>query len=218
MAARRKNLKLKNTSAWPDWFAEAVMRWLLKNINPRCKTVSVNLRNTSKSRHGHAYYGSSFTSCSVGRRVPLSKFPYTDHYQRYVWARKIEIKDRLELFVYLVAHEFRHLCKENQGISREGAEHDAEYWAEQRIREFKNGGVWKEIRSKYIEKRRRARLKRRSKEAEPVQDPTVLKIDHARKKLEEWEAKRKRAETHCHKWQKKINRLNGALKRKKAAR
>lgn len=213
MKKTRKKIKLENTSDWPDWFALAVMRWLLKKINPRNKVVTVRLRNTSHNRHGHAYYTYSRTSCSVKRRVPLSKFPYEDDYGRYVWCKKILVRNRLELFVRLVAHEFRHLCKENQGISRQGAEHDAEQWALERIEEFRNG-VWQQIRADYIQQRRAARAKRAAKQAEPVKDATIIKIEHAQKKLDEWEKQRDKAAKQAKKWQKKINLLNGALKRK----
>jgi hypothetical protein len=135
------------------------------------------------------------------------------NYGRYAWSKDILVNDRLEYFVRLIAHEFRHLCKENTGISKQGREHDAEQWAEDRIAEFRI--LWPEMRASYIAKRRAKRAKKEAKAAQPVEDSTFVKLRHAQLQLEKWSKKIKHAETHAKKWKRKIRGLNAAITRKK---
>jgi hypothetical protein len=212
MRKARRKLVLKNTSDWPDWFAKAVMHWLIPKLKTYYGTVTVNLRNTTRMSHGHAIYRSTFTTCSVQRRIPNEKFPRTVNYGRYVWSKDITVNNRLEYFVRLVAHEFRHLCRENTGISKEGREHDAEYWAEQRIAEFRE--VWPEMRAKYMAKERANRAAKKAKQTAPVEDSTFVKLRHATEQLKKWEKKQTHTQTHIKKWKRKIRALNAAVTRK----
>lgn len=143
---RRYSCALKNTSKWPTWFVRFVTMWIWRKVHPRSgsRRLVLRVRNTSRVRHGSASWFHNEVTLSCARRI--EKKYLNDRYYRYVWQAVHELRSPVEMLVKIIGHELRHLDKEQKGISRQGAEHDAEHWAWCRVQEWRE--QWPEIRVK----------------------------------------------------------------------
>lgn len=233
---RRQHIAVIDSCRWPSWFVRPVLEWLTRKVDFRVRGIVLTLRHTERLRHGHA--GGCRATIST-QRCPAGPWPKTESYWRYKWAERKELRNALEQFVHIVAHELRHLDRDNRGISRQGREHDADHWAFQRVDDFRR--LWPDMRRKILEKHRtdRACTKARevkaaaAKEAKEtkqrataeartarekaqkaVDGTTEAKLEKAEAKLAEWLKRARHAETHAKKYRRKIRALHAAQTRK----
>lgn len=143
---RRYALTLKNSSKWPTWFVRFMTMWIWRQVTPRSgvRRVFLRVRNTSSVRHGTAWWRLNKVTLACARRI--TKEHLNDRYYRYVWSVEHQLLTPVEMLVKIIAHELRHLDADQRGISRQGAEHDAEHWAWERVLE------WRENRREFMAK------------------------------------------------------------------
>lgn len=134
---RRYALTLKNTSKWPTWFVRFMVMWVWRQVDPRSRNrrLTLRVRNTKRVRHGSASWYRNEVTLSCARR--MEKKYLNDKYYRYVWSVEHQLLTPVEMLVKIIAHELRHLDIDQKGISRQGAEHDAEHWAWERVLEWR---------------------------------------------------------------------------------
>lgn len=134
------SLKLKNSSKWPTWFVRFMVMWIWRQVEPRSKApqsrcLTLRVRNTKRVRHGRAWWYYSEVTLSCARRI--EKKHLNDRYYRYVWSAEHQLLTPVEMLVKIIAHELRHLDADQKGISKQGAEYDAEHWAWERVLEWR---------------------------------------------------------------------------------
>lgn len=154
---RRRSIKLTNTSKWPTWFVRFIAEWLWKKVEPRSrqKQLTLRVRNTKRTRHGRAWWWTTEVTLACSRRVAKERL--NDKYYRYAWKVTHELRSSVEMLVKIIAHELRHLDADQEGISKQGKEHDAEHWAWCRVQE------WREQHPDMMKKLRVLARKHRSK-------------------------------------------------------
>lgn len=104
-------LNITNRSQWPYWFVVPVCEWIARRVGlPDDVTEYRVLLKSTKRRwgfRGRAHIGS--TQITLHRRLtPPHGWPYEHRYPRYRWFQTCAMRCRLEVFVYVVAHEMGH--------------------------------------------------------------------------------------------------------------
>lgn len=156
-------MELRNTSRWPSVFIRHLMRWLCKTLDhPTPKTLGVVVRDSAKQHvTGHAWGRHRITASA--RRHGIRR-QWLERDSRFHYAAEYPLRSDLEAFVFLMAHELRHLNPDNsRGLTRQGYEQDANHAAGKAIEAFRSGG-WREIRAAMLAEVRGERAKTRAAE------------------------------------------------------
>jgi hypothetical protein len=146
--------KVVNTTSIPDDLVREVVRFTMP---PGVKGIDVMVKNSQYSYAGMAYIGGShyhgnskkFVVLRLGKTRKsflLVPYQYGQHKGKKIW-----IKDRTELLVYLAAHELRHIWQSNRrnkagyawGSRGRFSEVDTEAYAIRMLRQWRKRGEQK---------------------------------------------------------------------------
>ena len=145
--------KVVNTTSMPDDLVREVVRFTMP---PGVKGIDVMVKNSASAYGGRAYTGGSsyhgnwkkFVVLRVGKRerMVITPYQYGQHKGKKIW-----IKDREELLVYLAAHELRHIWQSNRrnkagyiwGSRGRYSEVDTEAYAIHMLRKWRKRGEQK---------------------------------------------------------------------------
>lgn len=217
MANRRPRATAVNRSKWRDEWVQVVFRWLWK----RLKRPPLRTDYSFQIRDGYATHGRAGT-LSGWMRMPRRQVGTQDGLgqlrrdRRYAWAPEYEIRNRLEGFVFLMAHELRHGHPDNYALystgRNQGAEHDANHWAFEQVEAFRQ--EWPALRADILKMHRDAAAHRRAKKeqaaaARAAKNCPFAKLEKVLARKRAWETKAKRAATAL----KKLKRSESALRR-----
>jgi hypothetical protein len=180
MTTRKKILKLRltNTSKWPSWFVEFVIRWLMKRqeFPAHVGYLKVKIRDTSRVRHGRAWPGTGATSLACARRTPKSSLK--DRYFKFSWEREIQLRSSVEMLIRILGHEMRHLDPDNtRGLRGQGIEHDAEYHSEMCVMAWRE--QWPTLRTQIRAAAREDKQRRQRQQQQTEQREGVLCVRRA---------------------------------------
>lgn len=204
-------IRWKNTSDYPDAWAQAAFAWLLRRAgNPRVNRVEIR-RGELIPGSGHAYLGGGPVFLRLRRREPRDQ--WKDH--RYSWDPERRTSGPLEAFVFLAAHELHHStakgAEEARTLPRSRYEFRCNEAGSAAVREYRET-MRPILLAEYAKSLRRDRKRLRISEAREVakraaaKDPD-LRIAKLLERREAWEAKASRAARAIA----KINRRVGAI-------
>lgn len=211
-AARRYRATVFNKSDWSDEWVQVVFRWLWKRLK-RDQRADY----TFQVRRGSATHGRA-GRVSGWMRMPV-RCPHLTHLRRdnrFAWAPEYDVRNRLEGFVFLMAHELRHGHADNWALystgRNQGAEHDANHWAFEQVEAFRQ--EWPALRAEILKMHRDARANQRAKAeraaaARAAKSDPFVKLEKVLARKRAWETKAKRAATAL----KKLKRSEAALRR-----
>lgn len=216
-----------NRSKWPDWFVVPVCKWIVRQTGiDWAYTVTLRAEPTRNNgwtnyiqgvgcreirKPANTYGGRGWHS---GQRSWMSRrYRGQIRETRHKTGQVCDAHGPVESFVWLIAHEARHATAENQrkfgGVlgreNRVNGEHDANEWANEVVRRFREW--WPSARSRIMadmrERRRRAVLAK-------VGPSRAERIADARAMLAKWETKAKRAQTFAAKYRRRVAALERA--------
>jgi len=96
---------IKNTSNWPDPFVNVIVNWVLNEVGVDWNhKVIVRHSDDSWSGTGDRWE----LTVRMDRRYSRHKFPWKHRDHRFKWSAEFEFLSRVEVFVYLLAHEAKH--------------------------------------------------------------------------------------------------------------
>lgn len=206
-----KTLTISNRSRWPDWAIKDIVTWVVKRAGITWQ-YNVQVKHTTlynwKGRGG--LYGQRIW---LPRRFqPESGWPLIHSEWRYKDAGcEFVLRSRLELLVYLLAHEAHHATGGNRSkfktalgrIDRRAMEIECNEEAAIAVQQFR-------IQFPDFVKRWRFILKRQA----VAESPTVKiaqKRSHIARKIEQWESRAKRAANAMKKYRKQLRYYDGRL-------
>lgn len=181
MMARRSTLLIKNQAEgrarWPDWFVRMICEWIYQQTGlADCRPRALILRPVNPGRPD--YLGG--VSDPLHGRIEIilhrrvSDFKPKESHRH--WARILDIRCRVEFFVFLIAHEMRHWMPENtrqfpgraqkDRWHRERAEFDADQYAQCIVDRFRR--EWPMIRARAIQTLREARMQEQHLRKRPM--------------------------------------------------
>lgn len=106
-------MKLKNSTAWPDYFLRRLISWACREIEMRQKVCRrATFRNSRASWGGCAHLGPRTITVCVGRAgcFPASTKTHANGHQ-------MTLADREECLVWVTVHELCHLLQYAQQVT-----------------------------------------------------------------------------------------------------
>ena len=106
----RTRLEITNRSRWPDGALRVIAKWVCKRSGLGTDRIYyLTFRHTNCNTWGGLGYRNKQT-VTLHRRYqpPDGKWPYETKDKRFKWSQKEVFHSRLELLVFLVAHEAHH--------------------------------------------------------------------------------------------------------------
>lgn len=205
----------KNTSDFPDAWAQPICEWIAKRLQIPTGTKEIVVRNTSRGGHGHA--GGRRVFCAVSRRKWRKNWTYST----YPWAKKYMVNNPLEAFVFLAGHELSHVSPEGRRVWNAASisgRHDWRAGMEQRT----DAVAWAIVEAYRLEHRGflrlyASRLRREHKKQKQVRVEKSVKqspefrLSRAELLAAAWQAKAERAARAAKKWTVKANRIRAAI-------
>ena len=218
-------ISIVNRSRWPNWFVHPMARWIAERAGIAW-AYRLELPNASVWAGRGGYNGSR---CRVPRKgyARDGKYPALITETRFKTLKQAhEVRSAMESWVYLVAHEMYHATGGARHKHRKGGRTNV-YMMEYQCNEFANKCVeafraeWPALRDSMMHglrmsRARRLRRTRRKQEQSEERGSHSFKMEHARAKLAEWEAKRARCETFISRYRRSIRSLNAAETRRAA--
>ena len=105
----RTRLEITNRSRWPDGALRVISRWVCKRSGLGTdRLYYLTFRNTTCNTWGGEGCGSRQTVTLHRRYTPPDGWPYETKDKRFKWSQKEVYRSRLELLVFLIAHEAHH--------------------------------------------------------------------------------------------------------------
>ena len=215
-------LTIKNKSAWPDGFVRIVSRWIVKRAGIQWP-YEIDLPATGKyRRYRNSWHGRGWRhrQRSVMNRRNSCSFPYTIKDQRFQWSATHEVNNRLELWVYLIAHEAYHALPESRDRREPGSRKSQSRSSDEyKANEFANAAVaafrveWpKALKARTRRAIRADRDKAiRAKERKASARGPQTRLARAQANMANWERKAKRARTAIKKYRRQVRYYEGRV-------
>ena len=210
-------IRIINRSDWPDWAIEDIGFWIAKRAGITWD-YKILLKNSKKLSSWAGRGNTHQQKIILPRRFPgkfskdIKRWPYAIVENRYKDAGYFIVKTRLELLIFLMAHEAHHACggnprhwqtKGNGRTNNKEMEIDCNDEGAIAVQEFRL--AWPKFMAKW-----RAKLKKHSQDAKPE---AVIEKKHAliACKILTWEKKAKRANTALKKYRRQLLRYETKL-------
>lgn len=189
----RTRLEITNRSRWPDGALRVIAQWVCKRSGLGTDRIyRLVFRNTTRNTYG-GLGGRHEQSVTLHRRYcpPGGQWPYETKDTRFKWSQKEIFRSRLELLVFLVAHEAHHGTNDGHPFNnrRNGRVRAAsmEYRCNQAgleaVRDFHD--EWPRLFGEIKREMRKDRERRaKAKAATPRR-----RLAYARRMLQNWESK-----------------------------
>lgn len=233
------SVEIINRSDWPDWALDIIIPWIVKRagINWNYRVIvrktkkniwagrggkyAQSIRVHRRYSPGRTSAGRIYTEVDPDKKEVLPKpkkfkWPYQIKEWRFKrLAHEFEIRSRLELLIFLLAHEAHHAnggnrenWRKNGRVDRVSMEHDCNEEGALAVKEFRQN--WEYFRSKFQEKLRRIKKSKRK-------PTTVEKRDALYERrlalLNQWERKLKAAQNKVKKYSSLVRRYESKQKK-----
>ncbi|MCC6323000.1 MAG: hypothetical protein IT438_16370 [Phycisphaerales bacterium] len=203
------SLTIVNRSQWPNWFVKPVCNWIVRRagIDWDYQITLPSYANT-KDLCGRGWRQGQRSR--INRRIqPPGGWPWYRPYYPYTWSAKREMRNRVEAFVHLIAHEAWHAIDHHP--DRQTDEMNAERFGDECVEAFREW--WPVARARIMAGLRADRQRRVLAKIGPTPDDKMAKAESM---LAAWERKRDAAERRCAKYRRKIRALRAAQTRRAA--
>lgn len=203
-------LTVINRTKWPTPAIKILGKWICWHAGITWN-YQITLGNSRRGWYGRG--GSCSQTTHLDRRYRL-KFPYKIEDSRITNGPTYLVNSRLELLVFLLAHEACHANggkpseyrnKETRRVDRQSMEYDCNLFGMETVKALRE--EWKELRPRIMAAMRRER-DQKNRKRDP--DARLLKnLERARDTLVKWERKLKLASTKVKKYRQKIRYYEG---------
>ncbi len=195
-------ITITNRSAWPDWALRILGPWIAKRAGIKW-SYTILMRGTNRNIwRGRGGYWMQATT--IARRYkPRDGWPHTHREWRFKTVdQQMHFRSRLELLVFLLAHEAHHAVDDARGKVAEQDANDAGMRAVIALRDS-----WREYWLPALRYEAR-QARNRQAAAAPSAEKKML---HAQQLLASWQRRQKAAANKVKAYQKKVRYYEGRI-------
>jgi hypothetical protein len=206
-------LIIDNKSVFPTAYIKNLAMFIINYIGK--EKFNYNKFTIEVKNHGHSWRGRAWLNyIIIGmyrhfhriNKYGHNKWPY--HYKdgRFKYSKEHSLNDRIEIMVYLIAHELYHSTyKHEYSRSREEfLANDFAYKMVNKYREIKNK-LWIKIREDIRKEHKRSVKKvNKEKEVKAKKKSPEFKLEHNKTLYEKWNKQKKHCENMMKKYRQKI--------------
>lgn len=213
MKVLKPKIIIENISRWPDSFVNVIIDWVLEQAKIDWSINVIIKNHKSWSGNGSIYK----LIIRMNRRYKPGGFPWKHKDHRYKWSPEFEFKSRIEVFVFLLAHEAFHSVKANDGKKEKKCEEEffCDDFAFRIVKKFRI--EWYNLKEK-IKKQFRKELNVKKREIKNLKKKTIQKEELKKKQIGRKTEKRtpeyklKKFTMLLNKWEKKQKVSNEKVK------